>query len=108
MDADEEALKNADRVIASLLEQGHGDYSQYRTQIADLWAGEYGLWEGNDESSTELNDPMLKDLRCIQEDHYDQHMDNGELDDDGEPTPDEDKPDWDDMICSAGDYIFFA
>jgi hypothetical protein len=93
---DNQAIVDADRVIAALQSQGHGDYSRYRKEIADLWEGDYGLWEGNDECSTDLNDPVLKDLRCIQEDHYDQHMD------------DDDKPDWDDMICYAGDYIFFA
>jgi hypothetical protein len=108
MDADEQALGLADRVIKALLDTGQGDYSKYRQEIADLWGGEYGLWEGNDECTTELNDPVLKDLRCIQEDHYDQHMDSGYYDDDGLPIPNDDKPSWDDMLCSAGDYIFYA
>ena len=99
MNADEQALATADRVIKVLLETGAGDYSKYRQDISDLWAGEYGLWQGNDECTTDLNDPDLRDLRCIQEDHYDQHMDE---DKDGE------KPSWEDMICQAGDYIFFA
>lgn len=97
MDADAEALQNADQVIAALLDQGHGDYSKYREQIAELWSGEYGLWKGNYDATTDLGDDTLQDLLCIQEDHYDQHMDE-----------DEDKPEWDDMICYAGDYIFFA
>lgn len=91
------ALRDADAIIKALAEQGHGDYSKYRNQIADLWDGEYGLWYGNDDCTTELNDPELKDLWLIQEDHYDQHM-----------TRAEGKPKWDDMICYAGDYVFFA
>ncbi len=94
---DAQALRDADEVIKALAEQGHGDYSKYRNQIADLWDGEYGLWNGNDDCTTDLEDPELKDLWLIQEDHYDQHM-----------TKADGKPKWNDMICSAGDYIFFA
>jgi hypothetical protein len=90
------ALRDADLIIAALLAQGHGDYSHHRDEIADLWDGEYGLWEGNDTATTEFGDGMA-DLLLIQEDHYDQHMDD-----------DADKPDWDDMIVYAGDYVFFA
>jgi len=90
------ALRDADTIIKALAEQGHGDYSAYRNQIADLWDGEYGLWYGNDECTTDLEDDNLRDLRLIQEDHYDQHMDEDE------------KPAWGDMICYAGDYVFFA
>lgn len=89
------ALRDADKIIAELAQAGHGDYSKYRNEIADLWDGEYGLWQGNDDARTELNDPKLKDLWLIQEDHYDQHMDEDE------------KPAWDSMICYAGDYVFF-
>lgn len=89
------ALRDADKIIAELAQAGHGDYSKYRNEIVDLWDGEYGLWQGNDDARTELNDPKLKDLWLIQEDHYDQHMDEDE------------KPAWDSMICYAGDYVFF-
>lgn len=91
------ALRDADDIIAKLAAAGHGDYSKYRNEIADLWDGEYGLWQGNDDCTTDLGDPELRDLKLIQEDHYDQHMDD-----------DEDKPEWDDMIWSGGDYLFFA
>lgn len=91
------ALRDADRIIEELAAKGHGDYSKYRNEIADLWDGEYGLWNGNDDCTTDLEDPNLKDLWLIQEDHYDQHM-----------TKAEGKPAWNTMICYAGDYVFFA
>jgi hypothetical protein len=90
------ALDRADEVIAALARQGHGDYSAHREAIAELWDGDYGLWQGNDEAYTDLGDPVLRDLRVVQEDHYDQHMDEDE------------KPEWSKMICSAGDYIWLA
>lgn len=88
------ALRDADQIIKELADLGHGDYSAYREEIADLWDGDYGLWNGNDECTTDIGNPDLKELRLIQEDHYDQHMSN--------------KPKWKDMICSVGDYLFFA
>lgn len=91
------ALRDADKIIEELAAKGHGDYSKYRNEIADLWDGEYGLWNGNDDCTTDLEDPNLKDLWLIQEDHYDQHM-----------TKAEGKPAWNTMICYAGDYVFFA
>lgn len=90
------ALSDADTIITALMAGGHGDYSKYRNEIADLWDGDYGLWNGNDDCTTDLGDPNLQDIKLIQEDHYDQHMD------------DDEKPSWDDMICSVGDYVFFA
>lgn len=90
------ALRDADAIIAELAAKGHGDYSQHRDEIADLWDGEYGLWQGNDSATTEF-DSGLKDLWLIQEDHYDQHM-----------TKDDGKPAWNTMICYQGDYVFFA
>lgn len=94
---DPSALAHADEAIKDLAELGHGDYSAYREEIADLWDGDYGLWNGNDDCTTEIGDPNLKELWLIQEDHYDQHM-----------TKADGKPKWDDMICSVGDYLFFA
>ncbi len=95
-----EALRNADDLIERLKKLGHGDYSQYRQEIADLW--DKGHWDGNWDVTTDLNDPVLKDLRLIQEDEYDQHMDNG--DEDGNPAPE-----WDDMLCDASSaYCWFA
>lgn len=91
---DASALRDADEIIQALLAQGHGDYSHHRDEIADLWDGEYGLWQGNDDATTDFDD--LPNLLLIQEDHYDQHMDEDE------------KPAWDDMIVSCGDYVFFA
>lgn len=90
------ALRDADDIIAKLAAAGHGDYSAHRDAIADLWDGEYGLWNGNDDCSTDLEDLNLRDLLLIQEDHYDQHMDE------------DDRPEWNSMIWSGGDYLFFA
>lgn len=90
------ALRDADAIIAELAAKGHGDYSQHRDEIADLWDGEYGLWNGNDDCQTDF-DSGLRNLWLIQEDHYDQHM-----------TKSDGKPAWNTMICYQGDYVFFA
>jgi hypothetical protein len=80
----EEALAAADEVIAALKKQGL-DYTSLRDEIAQAFDG--GLLEGNDTEFVYCG-PELKDLRIIQEDHYDQHMDE-----------DEDKPEWGSMLC---------
>jgi hypothetical protein len=89
-----EALRNADEVIAVLKTKGF-DYSAHREAIA-LQLFDEGIYNGNWDSSTDLNDPELKDLRCIQEDEYDQSM------------PEDEKPDWNDMIDRVGPgYLWF-
>ncbi len=89
-----ECLKEADGVISDLKKNGH-DYSQYRIEIEKLFS-EY-LYNGEWDMTSDFYGDK-EDLRFIQEDHYDQHMDH-----------DEDKPSWDDMICfTEGHYIFPA
>lgn len=86
----EDALKAADGLIADVLKANQRDYSQHRIQIAsELY--DKGLWNGNWDSSVELEDSELPDLRLIQEDEYDQSM------------SDDEKPDWNKMICSVPD-----
>lgn len=85
-----EAFRNADEVIAVLLKKGI-DYSEYRDQIALVWSE--GIWEGNWDWSTELED--AKDLRMIQEDEYDNYSDQF--------------PDFDEQIAYIGGcYIFWV
>jgi hypothetical protein len=88
---DTQELSGADEIIEVLKEKGHGDYTAFRREIAlDIYAN--GHYAGNDtahfnpdkydETST------LPGFYVIQEDHYDQHMDE-----------DEDKPSWDSMVA---------
>ena len=86
------ALSNADAVIATLKKSGI-DYTEYRDQIALVW--NEGIWEGNWDSTTELDG--AKDLRMIQEDEYDQSMDEDE------------KPPFEEQIAYIGGcYIFWV
>lgn len=82
------ATRAAVEIVELLKIRGYGDFSQYRDQIAnDLY--ENGIWQGNWDSSTNLGTVTL---RLIQEDEYDQHMDN-----------DPDAPDWDTMVSDVHD-----
>lgn len=89
----EEGLRNADEIIEILNTTGNGDYSAFRNQIAlDIY--DNGHWNGNwdvcfDPSAYD-EDSTLYGFRVIQEDEYDQHMDE-----------DPDKPEWDDMIADV-------
>ncbi len=77
-----EAIRAAVEVINGLKDKGF-DYSMHKAAIAEAF--DEGLLEGNNEANVEC--PGKKSLRIIQEDHYDQHMDE-----------DEDKPEWDDIL----------
>lgn len=82
MTIQQEALQSADRVI-EVLQRIH-DYSPYRNAIAEMFS-DY-LWHGNwDMTLDDLGD--LPSIRFIQEDEYDQHMDDG--DEDGNPRPED-------------------
>lgn len=83
-------LDEADDVIKALLEVGH-DYTAKREQIARLFDEQ--LYDGNWDSSTDFGDGT-PDLRLIQEDEYDQHMD------------DDDKPET--ITYAAGHYVMLA
>lgn len=98
---DAEELRNADEVIETLAKAGHGDYSAFRREIAlDIYAN--GHYAGNDTVSFIVSDydadSTLQDFTVIQEDHYDQHMDE-----------DPDKPSWDDMVAEVSNgYLWMS
>ena len=88
-----DALIAADEIIGEMQKRGQ-DYSAYREQIAEELY-DSGVWNGNWDSTAYFGD--MEPLRLIQEDEYDQSMDEDE------------KPDWDDMIAQVqGGYLFFA
>lgn len=72
MTAHEAALEAADELI-KLLKTHNLNYTNYRELLAkELFHA--GLLNGNYEVTTDLHDPILPDLKLIQEDEYDQHM----------------------------------
>lgn len=83
-------LGEADEVIKALLETGL-DYSAKREEIARLFYDQ--LYNGNWDCTTDFDDGT-PDLRLIQEDEYDQHMD------------DDDKPET--LTYAAGHYVMLA
>lgn len=86
-----DAYRAADEVIADLTKVGH-DYSEGREEIARIF-DEY-LWNGNWDMTTDFENGLV-DLRFIQEDEYDQHMNE------------EDKPDWNEMaVYSSCHYVW--
>lgn len=84
------ALDKADQLIEALKTEGL-DYSEYREELSKLW--DDGLWEGNWDVTTDLP-AGVRNIRIIQEDEYDQHMDDG--------------PSWDSMLFSRPEYTWFA
>lgn len=87
---DAQELSGADEIIKLLADRGFGDYSAFRKEIAlDIYAN--GHYAGNDTAHFNPDEydanSTLTGFYVIQEDHYDQHMDD-----------DEDKPEWDDMV----------
>lgn len=90
---DAQELSGADEIIKRLAECGHGDYSAFRREIAlDIYSN--GHYSGNDIAHFIVfnydQNSTLSDFYVIQEDHYDQHMDD-----------DPDKPEWDDMVAQV-------
>jgi len=85
-----ECLAEADQVIKALLEEGL-DYSSKREDIARLFDEQ--LYNGNWDCTTDFEDGT-PDLRLIQEDEYDQHMD-----DDLKPES---------ITFAAGHYVILA
>ena len=92
----DEALDSADTFIEDVKEAVGLDYSMHREAIADLY--EHGHWNGSNDVYLRTGDASLPNLRFIQEDEYDQSMDE-----------DEDRPEWDEMICSTDNgYVWYA
>lgn len=89
----------ADQIIKELRQKTGIDYSRGREQIADtineeIWNGH---WDAHVEFLPEHGNPEMRDLRIIEDNEYDQSMDEDE------------KPDWDSMLCeSSAGYVFFA
>lgn len=97
MSPEEHALASADQLIEDVFSHTGVNYVGYRETIAKQLY-ENGIYDGNWDSSTDLEDLVFKDLRLIQEDEYDQSMDE-----------DEDRPSEDSMICQTTDgYVWFA
>lgn len=89
----DEALKAAQNIIDALKGKGR-DLSAEKEEIAR--AIDEGIWEGNWDTTTEFTSGA-EDIRLIQEDEYDQSMD------------DDEKPDLGDQLgYGAGCYIFPA
>lgn len=92
-----DAIRAAVEIINKMKDRGL-DYSMHKVAIATAY--DEGLLEGNSEAIVALDSSTLKDLRIIQEDHYDQHMDH-----------DEDRPTWKDMlfsVCTVPSYVWFS
>jgi hypothetical protein len=86
------AEQAADQVIADIKASGGPDYSAAREDIIKLF--DETLWNGNWDATTDL-DGGLRNLRFIQEDEFDQHMDDG--------------PEHEEQICyTEGHYVFYA
>lgn len=84
-----DATNAADEVIAALEQQGIKGLTAYdRYLIGEAF--DEGLLNGNDEATVDFEGRQPFSLNIIQEDHYDQHMDE------------EDKPSWDDMLVYVG------
>lgn len=86
---DAQELSGADEIIKILAKNGHGDYSAFRKEIAlDIYTN--GHYAGHDTAYFVPQEydgkSTLDGFYVIQEDHYDQHMDN-----------DPEKPSWDSM-----------
>lgn len=84
----ESAREEADELIADILEKSGIDYSAKKEEIAKTFA-DY-LWNANYDWTLTFNDGTPK-IRFLQEDEYEQHMD------------DDEKPNYD--FNSCGYYI---
>lgn len=87
-----ESYDAADQVIDGLRALGF-DYSDGREELARCF--DEDIFNGNWDTTTDFAD--LRDLRLIQEDEYDQSMDE-----------DPDRPDEDDILIDSPCYVFFA
>ena len=86
---------NEAKCIADFLEsEGFPEYQNKLQELSDLY--DNGIYEGNWDVSTNFDDGT-RDIRIIQEDEYEQHMDDSD-----------EKPDDKDLIGYTGDYLFWA
>lgn len=99
MPISEEASLAADEVVSILHRHNPKiDYSSKRDDIARLIDDD--IWNGHWDTSTFFDDGT-PDIRLIQEDEYDQHMDEG--DEDGN-----ERPDYIGLAGNAGCYVCLA
>lgn len=89
----DESYFEADEIIKELQKLGH-DYSAHREELAKVF-DDY-LFNGTYDWTTDLGEGV-RDLRIIQEDHWDQSMDH-----------DEDRPTHETMLFYSGFYVWFA
>lgn len=88
----EESLRSADEIIKTLADEDQGDYSAFRKEIAlDIYDNGHfnGDWDANF-NPEDYGNNELTGFRVIQEDEYDQHMDD-----------DEDAPLFEEMVASV-------
>jgi len=71
-----DTVRHADLIIADLLAHSGIDYSPKRRKIEQNYDNE--LMRGYWDSSISFEDEKYPDIRLIQEDEYDQHMDDDE------------------------------
>lgn len=88
-----EAVKLADRLIAAIKAENGTDYTPVRDELIAMFDDD--LLNGNWDTTSDFGG-ALPDLRIIEENEYDQSMDEDE------------KPDWDSMIVNIGYYVFPA
>lgn len=87
-----EALAEAEYLIVKIKKLNGNDYSGLKSEIALFF--DNVMWQGNWDGTLAV-DAELPNLRFIQEDEYDQHMDECD-----------DKPDYDLYAC--GHYVIFV
>lgn len=88
-----ESYQHADGLINCVKKATGIDLSSHRETIAREVYDE-GHFEGNNDITVTLGENTI---RVIQEDHWDQHMDE-----------DEDRPTWEDMACDVPNgYLWF-
>lgn len=91
----DDGLWEADEIIKDVLQKTGIDYAPGRDEIARMFV-EY-IWNGESEITTDFAPELgLRNLKLIQEDHYDQHMDEDE------------KPKWKDMLTFSSVYVWYA
>lgn len=94
----EKEVERATNDVLKQLEEAGYDYSSCREAIARMFDEE--LLNGHQDNIVEAVIHGMKNLRFIQEDHYDQFMDD-----------DEDKPSWDSMLfytCIIPAYVWLV
>jgi len=87
------SLRDADSLMEMLDDRGYGDYRAFRNEIAlDIY--DKGHYSGHDTAHFNPEEydetSTLQGFYVIQEDHYDQHMDD-----------DPDKPSWESMVAEV-------